>query len=209
MTLLLSTARAFLDISVRFRFPLLHPQLLKPQRGLDLPLPAAALVFSSTRVLLKLGVEADACLRVRFFSSPFILSILSSDNGTYSQYLRRELYRKGSASMTAADIFEKEGFTWKSSMSRATSLVFTLRSFDSTALFSMIRRSTLRRSFYRIFQRLIKKYFQTTRTDLEVAGFLFETLETFHFGGNFFEILLHLCAQTQIETCKICESWYP
>ena len=91
IVLLLSVARALLDVSVRFRVPLLR-QRLKPQRNLDLPV--STLVLSSTRVLLELRVSADSRLRVRLLRSPDILSRRSSNTGTNSQYLRRELYQK-------------------------------------------------------------------------------------------------------------------
>ena len=57
------------------------------------------------------------------------------------------------------------------------------------------------------FQRLTNKYSSKWQgTNLEAPGFIFETFEAFHLGGNLFEILLHLLAQTQIQTSKICES---
>lgn len=89
-------ARPFLDVSIRFRVPLLLPQRLKLQR--DLSLPASTLVLSPTRVLLELRVSTDSCLRIRLLGSPRILSRRSSDVGTNSQYLRRELYQKDLAS---------------------------------------------------------------------------------------------------------------
>ena len=92
IVLLLSAARAFLDPSVRFLVTLFLPQRLKPQRDLDLPV--STLVLSSTRVLLELRVSGDSRLRVRLLWSPLILSRRSSNTGTNSQYLRRELYPK-------------------------------------------------------------------------------------------------------------------
>ena len=92
IVLLLSVARALLDVSVRFRVPLLLFQCLKPQRDLDLPV--SALVLSSTRVLLELRVSADSRLCIRLLWSPLILSRRSSNTGMNSQYLRRELYQE-------------------------------------------------------------------------------------------------------------------
>ena len=91
IVLLLSVARALFDASVCFRVPLFLPQRLKLQRDLDLPV--STFVLSSTRVLLELRVSADSRLRVRLLWSPLILSRRSSNTGTNSQYLRRELYQ--------------------------------------------------------------------------------------------------------------------
>ena len=104
IVLLLSVARALLDASVRFRVTLFLPQRLKPQR--DLVLLLSTLVLSSIRVLLELRVSADSRLRVCLLSL-HILSRRSSNTGTNSQYLRRELYQK---ELTPANIFKERGF---------------------------------------------------------------------------------------------------